>query len=375
MTRAGGLVSLVLLSAVMVLGILNSLRWSDERWPRFVLQALHRNLSLLAIAFLILHILTAELDTFAPVGWASVVVPFASPYRPVWLGLGTVAFDLVIALIATSLVRARMSYRAWRAVHWLSYLCWPVAMVHGLGTGTDTRDGLVQAIYAACALAVAAALVWRLAAGWRDRPLERLLAALGTTLVTIVVLAWMSAGPLRSGWARVAGTPQQLLSSANAASATPSTAAPASGSQGSAGVPAPSTSSPSAQPSSFQAGLRGEVSQTGPDEQGYLSITIDATLVNGPSGRLSVHLVGPPAGDGVEAQQTEVSYGPASNPRMYQGQLTSLEGEQLSATVSDAQGQSLSLAIQLRIDAAAGTVSGTVQGSPSSSGGEGGGGE
>ena len=106
-------------------------------------------------------------DGFAPIGWLDAVVPFHSPYRPLWLGLGAVATDLLIALVVTSLLRGRIGYRAWRAVHWTAYACWPVALVHGLGTGTDTKLGWVLVLYLGSLLAVVAAVWWRLAEAWR----------------------------------------------------------------------------------------------------------------------------------------------------------------------------------------------------------------
>jgi hypothetical protein len=123
-TRATGVMALVLLTAAVVLGVAGTARLATPRWPRVITARLHRNLSLLAVAFVAAHVLTTELDPFAPVGWVSAVVPFASSYRTFWLGLGTVAFDMLLAVVVTSMLRARLGYRAWRAVHWLGYTCW-----------------------------------------------------------------------------------------------------------------------------------------------------------------------------------------------------------------------------------------------------------
>jgi predicted ferric reductase len=149
-TRATGVMALVLLTATVVLGVAGTARFATPRWPRVITARLHRNLSLLAVAFVATHVLTTELDPYAPVGWVSAIVPFASPYRTFWLGLGTVAFDMLLAVVVTSLLRARLGYRAWRAVHWLGYACWPVALWHGLGTGTDSRLSWLLAGDAAC---------------------------------------------------------------------------------------------------------------------------------------------------------------------------------------------------------------------------------
>ena len=107
LSRGTGLVSLLLLTVSVTLGIVTSVRWMSERWPRFATTFLHRNVSMLAVAFLIAHIVTVVLDGFAPIGWKDAIVPFASPYRPIWLGLGAVAFDLVLGVIAFVLVQQR----------------------------------------------------------------------------------------------------------------------------------------------------------------------------------------------------------------------------------------------------------------------------
>jgi len=160
-TRSTGVIALLLLTATVGLGIAGVHRLSSPRWPRVVTAGLHRNLSLLAVAFVLVHVLTTVLDSYVHISLAAAVVPFTSSYRPLWLGLGAIAFDLLLAVVLTSLVRAWIGYRAWRAVHLLAYACWPVALWHGLGTGTDTRLPWMIALDASCALLVAAALLSR----------------------------------------------------------------------------------------------------------------------------------------------------------------------------------------------------------------------
>src|SRR5260370_41126032 len=94
-----------------------------------------------------------------------------------WLGLGAVAFDLMLALTVTSLLRTRLSYRSWRLVHWGSYLAWPVAVLHGLGTGSDTPVRWGLALTPACVALIAALTGWRLAPGWPSHPGPPLAAA------------------------------------------------------------------------------------------------------------------------------------------------------------------------------------------------------
>ena len=160
-TRGAGAVSLVLLSAVVVLGLLARLRVEGRGWPRFLSAAVHGDLALMALVFLLLHIVTAVVDPFTHLGIVAAVVPFGSYYRTFWLGLGTIAFELLLAIVATSLLRHNIGARTWRAIHWLAYACWPIAVVHGIGTGTDSSAVWMIAIDIACVAAVLTALVWR----------------------------------------------------------------------------------------------------------------------------------------------------------------------------------------------------------------------
>jgi methionine sulfoxide reductase heme-binding subunit len=166
-SRASGLTLLILFSAVMVLGVASRLGSAPRRWPRFVFPEVHRTLALFSVAFLALHVLTAILDPFVTIGWAATVLPFASGYRTLAIGLGTLAVDLGGAVIITSLVRRRLGFRSWRAVHWLAYLAWPVAFVHSLTAGSDLGIWWVALIEWGSAAAVATAVLARILEGAR----------------------------------------------------------------------------------------------------------------------------------------------------------------------------------------------------------------
>lgn len=161
-TRGAGAVTLILLSTVVVLGILSTLRVESSRWPRFLTTGLHRNLALMTLVFLVLHIVTAVVDPYTNLGWAAAFIPFSSSYRTLWLGLGAISFELLLAIVITSLVRGFLGHRTWRAVHWLTYAAWPIGVIHGLGTGTDTWSAWMLAITAACIAAVGVAIMIRL---------------------------------------------------------------------------------------------------------------------------------------------------------------------------------------------------------------------
>jgi len=156
-SRAAGIVALVLLTTTVVLGTRSIAPTRSATWPRWARQALHRDLALLSIGALAVHVGAVVLDNYVDINWYAALVPFASAYRPAWVGLGTIAFDLVLVVIATSLLRVRFGVRTWRAVHWLTYAAWPVAVLHYLTTGTDARTpwGLLLALLAIGAVAVA----------------------------------------------------------------------------------------------------------------------------------------------------------------------------------------------------------------------------
>ena len=213
LTRSTGAVAMLLLTGTVALGVIDLRRYASARWPRFVLDALHRNLALLTLVFLAIHIATAVLDSFAPISITASVIPFASSYRPFWLGLGAISFDLLLAVTITSLLRRRIGYERWRAVHWLSYAAWPVALLHGLGTGSDVKSGWLQLLSVACLVVVVACVVAR-AAERQASPRIRGAALACTGGFALFLAVWLPAGPLGSEWARRSGTPSALLGKA-----------------------------------------------------------------------------------------------------------------------------------------------------------------
>lgn len=219
LTRSTGAVALLLLSVAVALGVADVRRFKTPSWPRFVVDALHRNVSLLALVFLLVHILTAVLDSFASISLMATVIPFVGSYRPFWLGLGAVAFDLLLAVILTSLLRGRVGQRAWRATHWLVYACWPIALLHTLGTGSDVKTTWLLALSLVCLALVLTAVLTRALAGFsRERLRERGLAIGGAFAFALGLVLWLPSGPLGSEWARRSGTPPSLLGHPSASS-------------------------------------------------------------------------------------------------------------------------------------------------------------
>jgi predicted ferric reductase len=169
-SRATGVVSLLLLTAVIVLGILVNRQGRLPGLPRFAVTNLHRNLSLLAVVFLVIHVVTAVMDTFVSIPLVSAVIPFTSGYEGFWLGLGAISLDIMLALIVTSLIRGRLDRKVWRAVHWLAYASWPIAFAHSIGSSTDLQHGPLRLLAVACAVLIAGSLIWRIVAVTREVP-------------------------------------------------------------------------------------------------------------------------------------------------------------------------------------------------------------
>lgn len=158
---ATGVVSLVLFTLIAVLGILVNRQGRLPGLPRFAVHGLHRNLSLLMVVFLVVHIVTALAARQHPIPWLSALVPFISGYQRLWVGLGAVAIDLVVALVVTSLLRDRLSPLVWRAVHWLAYAAYPVTIGHSYGSHEDLHSGWLLALTVASIVAVSAATGYR----------------------------------------------------------------------------------------------------------------------------------------------------------------------------------------------------------------------
>lgn len=142
LTRSTGIVSFVLMTLALAFGVAATQRvLASPSWPRFATQNLHRNVSLLGLGFLVVHVITTIVDGFVTISWWNVVIPFVTDYHRLWTGLGTLASDLLLAIIVTSLVRLRMSARTWRWVHLSAYAVWPLSFLHFLYTGTDSAHG------------------------------------------------------------------------------------------------------------------------------------------------------------------------------------------------------------------------------------------
>jgi DMSO/TMAO reductase YedYZ heme-binding membrane subunit len=164
LNRGSGVALLVVLTAALALGILTARSGRSRFVPRFLGQQLHRNLGILSLVLVVGHATTAVVDSYVDIRWWQAFSPVGATYKPLWLGLGSVAFDVMLLVVLTSLVRGRLGQRAWKVVHLLGYLSWPVAMVHSVGIGTDATSPWGRQVGLACMAAVAAAGVVRVGA-------------------------------------------------------------------------------------------------------------------------------------------------------------------------------------------------------------------
>jgi sulfoxide reductase heme-binding subunit YedZ len=343
-TRGSGATTLVLLSASLVFGIAEERMWRLVGTSRAAVASLHRTVSLLAVAFLAVHIITTVLDPFPPIGPATAVVPFATDYRPLWMGLGTLASDLLLAVTVTSLVRRRLGYRVWRIVHWLGYACWPVAIAHGLGTGSDTRSAWMLWLTLACVGAVTAALAGRLLASGTP-PLARVNGFVALSACAIALAVWLPAGPLGAGWARRAGTPVSVLTAFSPRPA----ARP---------VVRDALSGPFVTP---VAGRIRNGTSAGAGARAIVELTL--RLRGEPRGVMTVRMDGAALADGgLQLERSAVAFGPPSDPRRYQGRIDALAGRRLQALVGLPAGPAIRLTLDLSLGRT--TITGRLRATP-----------
>jgi DMSO/TMAO reductase YedYZ heme-binding membrane subunit len=348
LARGTGAVSLVLLTVSVALGVTD---WSrvtfGQRWPRFAIDSLHRDVSLLVIALLAIHIVTSVLDSFAPIGLIDAVIPLVSKYRPLWMGFGALSFDLLLALAATSLMRRRLGYRTWRAIHWLAYAAWPVAVLHGLGTGSDTKTWWMLALTAACVAVVLGAVAVRI--GWSERRAWRIPAAALAIATPVGLIAFTAAGPLQTGWARRAGTPANLL---------PKKFVPVAVRRSAPAVPQGDTLK-----APFSGRLDGTVTQAA--APGGAVVDLRLRVTGGARGNLRVRMAGAPvSGGGLTMTGSQVDLSAIGLKSVFEGRILSLQGDQFLARLHNASGAVVDLQANLNIDNQTGSVTGTMSARP-----------
>jgi len=173
--RGAGVAALVTFTVSLVLGIFTRSGREALGLGRFGLAEVHRTAALTGVGLVAVHLGTLLFDPYAQLRLVDLVFPFLGNYRPLWLGLGTLAVDLLAVVTVVSLLRDKVGPRVFKAVHWATYALWPVALFHSVGTGTDARTLWFDAIAVACIGAVTGAVAWRMSGsfsgrGWRRLP-------------------------------------------------------------------------------------------------------------------------------------------------------------------------------------------------------------
>ena len=349
-TRGTGVVALILFTVVVLLGILTRSGRTVPGLSGFVTAGLHRNASLVAASFLIIHIVTSILDPFAGIKWISAVVPFTSTYRPLWLGLGTVAFDLMLAIIITSLLRNRIGRRVWRSIHWFVYAMWPLAVVHSLGTGSDATQWWMLALVALCVAVVVLAAIWRLLVVSEKPVAVRSIAVAGVLIAPMALTAWAMIGPLAPHWAKRAGTPTTVLAS--------SAAQKAQAAAKSANKKTTSTSNANVTVPSGNVNVTGTV-HTLQQSSGLMAVVLDGTMSNGMSGQFRIVLRGQPAQGGGISLQDGMIYVAPSTGGLWQGSVNGLNGGTITGTVTGPK-KTVSVVANVTLDTAGKNFQGQV---------------
>jgi sulfoxide reductase heme-binding subunit YedZ len=192
--RAAGLTAYLLLTGVVLLGLTMAAKKTFPAFPRFTVEDIHRFGGILVGSFIVVHVVTIAVDSWLPFSLASLLVPFVSRYRPLWVGLGVAAMELLAALAIANHYRNRLRHTTWRRLHYLNFAVWVAATLHGLGSGTDRSAPWAIALYTAATAAVAAAVVWRLA---RVRELRYRAGFAGlAAALTVLLVAGLGVGPL-----------------------------------------------------------------------------------------------------------------------------------------------------------------------------------
>ena len=340
LARGSGLVLLGLLTANLVLGVAIQGGWHPLAWPRFAVQTVHRNMALLAVILLAIHVITLELDPFVGVGWWAAVVPFVSPYRSLWVGLGTISLDILTAVVVTSLLRRHLRPTWWRLVHWLAYFSWPIALLHSIGTGSDTHVGAVFVYEIACLGAVVAVVLVRLGRAAQLSPGRRRAGLIAVAALPAAVLLWSATGPLQRGWAQRAGTPTSVLSSTSGSGATPPTP----------GIPA----TPLAP---FTSSFVGTVQTS--HGGGASTLTIQGQAPAGSRSSLLITLQGQlQATGGIAVSTGSAQYAPANSQVTYRGSVVAVSGAVVAMELQSATGSPVRATLILHGGATATQVSG-----------------
>jgi hypothetical protein len=315
--RASGFTAYVLVTLAVVFGLLLSQRWQSRRvWPRIINDQLHQYTTLLAGVFTAIHGISVWIDPFTSFTLKEVLVPGVSHYRPIFMAFGIVSAYLGLAVVITGWLRPKIGYPWWRRLHYLTFVVWLFATLHGLGNGSDTRTSWAIAIYGVSIAAVVGLTITRLLrpAG-RPRVAPRPGWATLAAALALGVAGFAALGPLRPGWNTVANSGH--------------------GSGGRVSVPAETVSLTAP----YSATFAGTVTEQGPNAQGVATLVFQLQLQGGPYDAMTLELQGQGlSGGGVTLTGSSVSFGTTSDPTMFRGTLVQLNGGDFEAVVRGSSG-------------------------------------
>jgi sulfoxide reductase heme-binding subunit YedZ len=346
-SRGTGVVALAMFTLVVLVGILTRGGRTLPGLSGWVTSSFHRNASLVAATFLIIHIATSIIDPYASIKIVDAFIPFVSSYRPLWLGLGAVAFDLMLAIIITSLLRNRMGSRSWRVIHWFTYVMWPLAVVHGFGTGSDASQPWFVAITAMCVFLVLLAVIWRIIVISEMSVAARAASVVAVLFAPMILAVWAVLGPLAPHWAIRAGTPLSALSSNLKTKATNSSPKPVVTKKPTTVVKVPSGT----------ANVRGKVINV--TQPNGVAIVLDGSMSNGMTGQYRIVLRGTPLPSGGVSLNSGTVYVAPTTGGLWQGKVVSLNGGNIDAMLSGPR-RSVDAATTLTLDQAQKNFQGSV---------------
>lgn len=347
-SRAAGFVGLVLLGVIGVLGVMTAGNFRLGRGARFLTPEMHRSLTLLAVVVLGIHVGAAVLDPFARIGFKDIVVPFGAHYRPIWVGIGAVAIDLGIAVVATSLLRVRMGYRSWKLLHWASYPIFALSIVHGLGTGSDSALLLSKIIYLLVGAVLLLSILARLISNRNIFGFQKL-ALLSTSFgLPLLIVAWAFIGPFGPNWPKRAAAGLGQSVSANTAANSASSVSKAK--------PVPIFSIGSGYSSSWS----GKIDSSPANSQGEVALRLIGPLSGSPGYELSVTLIGFPQEGGISMASSILEVANTQGTPFYEGKVTTLSGTTIVCQISNVTGSTTAITINLNLSSSGTTFTGTV---------------
>ena len=331
-SRGAGFVGLALLGAIAVLGLMTASQTRlSARLPRFITVETHRSLSLLAVVVLSIHIITAMMDPFVPITLLDVFIPFVSTYRPLWIGFGAIAIDIGIAVLITSLIRIKMKQRTWKIVHLLAYIAFFASIVHGLGTGSDSRFLLGKVFYLVVGAAFLITAWIRILDKTEAGSTKRILSGALAVVAPLSVVGFSVIGPFKTNWAKRANAGISGVFS-----------------QSTVTTPVALTKNLTALssvsiPSNFTSNWSGSITESAQNSQGELALRLMGPLGSLKGYDLVVTLVGVPADQGLSMSSSIVEVVSKSGNVAYNGQVTSLNNGAIGFSIKGNSGQSVTL--------------------------------